>query len=117
MSYCRWSSNNFDCDLYCYEDCHGGFTTHIAGNRHVGEIPKLLPWHKTPSEEWFARYEAQRAWLDTCERQPIGLPHDCETFNDPDLPSLLARVQNLRALGYHCPDWVDDIIRSEMETP
>ncbi len=33
MSYCRWSSDNTNCDLYCYEDCSGGFTTHVAGFR------------------------------------------------------------------------------------
>jgi hypothetical protein len=54
-------------------------------------------------------------WLATCDRTPIGLPHDGETFNDPDLESFLTRVQSLRALGYHCPEWVDEVIREEME--
>lgn len=115
MSYCRWSSDNFDCDLYCYEDCRGGYTTHVAGNRHLGEIPKLLPWNDTDTEVWCARYKEQLDWLGTCERRPIGLPHDGQTFNDPDLPSFLARVQCLRALGYHCPLEVDEAIKAEME--
>lgn len=33
MSYCRWSSMNWMCDVYTYEDVSGGWTTHVAGNR------------------------------------------------------------------------------------
>lgn len=34
MSYCRWSSDNWKCDLYCYEDANG-YITHVADNRIV----------------------------------------------------------------------------------
>jgi hypothetical protein len=30
LSYCRWSSDNFRCELYCYQDTCGGWTTHVA---------------------------------------------------------------------------------------
>lgn len=33
MSYCRFSSDGFNCDVYVYEDCAGGWTTHVAANR------------------------------------------------------------------------------------
>lgn len=43
MSYCRWSSMNWRCDAYVYEDCGGGWTTHVAGRRRVIQpIPDLL---------------------------------------------------------------------------
>lgn len=51
MSYCRWSSMNWgcdvyvyeDCDVYVYEDCDGGWTTHVAGRRRIfPPIPDLL---------------------------------------------------------------------------
>lgn len=43
MSYCRWSSMNWRCDAYVYEDCSGGFTTHVAGRRRVIQpIPDLM---------------------------------------------------------------------------
>lgn len=29
MSYCRWSSDNFKCDVYVYADVSGGWTTHV----------------------------------------------------------------------------------------
>src|SRR5687767_6611694 len=39
MSYCRWSTDDFQCDLYCYEDVSGGFTTHVAGRRKIWDAP------------------------------------------------------------------------------
>ena len=35
MSYCRWSSMNWKCDVYVYADVSGGYTTHVAGNRRA----------------------------------------------------------------------------------
>lgn len=37
MSYCRWSSDDFECDLYCYADVRGGYTTHVAGRDKKGK--------------------------------------------------------------------------------
>ena len=33
MSYCRWSSDNFQCDVYCYADVSGGYTTHVKDGK------------------------------------------------------------------------------------
>ena len=32
MSLCRFSTDNFKCDLYCYYDVRGGITIHIKGD-------------------------------------------------------------------------------------
>lgn len=43
MSYCRWSSMNWMCDVYVYEDVDGGWATHVAGRRRaIPPIPDLL---------------------------------------------------------------------------
>lgn len=43
MSYCRWSSMNWQCDVYVYEDVSGGWTTHVAGSRRLfGPIPDIM---------------------------------------------------------------------------
>lgn len=121
MSYCRWSSDNWRCDLYCYEDVSGGFTTHVAGNRVVGEIPRdpsvlELVRGTISDEEWLTQHRAALKFLETAERRPIGLPHDGESFNDPDLPSFLKRVTDLRAMGYNIPDYVFDEIQEELRS-
>lgn len=116
MSYCRWSSANWTCDIYCYENVSGGYTTHVAGSRLVGDAPQAnFPLPGAPDETWAAysmAHEVQRRWLETAKREPIGLAHDGETFNDPDLASFLKRLTGLRSLGYNVPE---DVLRSLRE--
>ena len=38
MSYCRWSSDDFRCDLYIYESA-AGFVIHVAANRVEWDPP------------------------------------------------------------------------------
>ena len=43
MSYCRFSSMNWKCEVYVYENVHGGWTTHVAGNKRIfSPIPDIL---------------------------------------------------------------------------
>lgn len=105
MSLCRWSSMNWKCDLYCYYDCNGGITTHVAKSRIVGDVPEVHPSQgklKQPIKK-------QNDFLKAAQRLPIGLPHDGETFNDPDLESFNGRLTYLRDLGYVFPDELFDI--------
>lgn len=118
MSYCRWSSDNWRCDLYCYEDCGGGWTTHVAGNRLVGEIPEArMPRPGATDADWQTygeAHSAQMKWLDTATREPIGLPHDGESFNDSTLAEFKDRLLSLRAIGYRFPDYVLDEVEQEL---
>lgn len=116
MSYCRFSSDNWRCDLYCYEDVGGGWTTHVASNRYAGDIPEVpeLP-RDGPADEWIAAHRAQSDWIRTADRAPIDLPYAGARFNDPDLESFLARVRMLRDAGLNVPTWVDDAILEELE--
>ena len=124
MSYCRWSSDDFQCDLYCYEDVGGGWTTHVAVNRLI--LPDVLPPpvqpHRDGSEaenqrwakEWVDRSQAMRPIYDAAKRVPLGLPFDGKSFNDPDLESFLARLLQLREVGYKFPDYVIESVREEI---
>ena len=119
MSYCRWSSDNWRCDLYCYEDCAGGYITHVAG-RHLKnpEILPQLPLKLTLDNlnEWHEIHNKQLDLLENAEYEPIGLPYDNETFNDPDLQSFLERVISLKGMGYHVPNYVIEDIKEELAT-
>jgi hypothetical protein len=116
MSYCRWSSDDYRCDLYCYEDVSVGWTTHVAARRVVGDIPKLV-FEKLESDPgaFAASYEAQAKFLDTAEYADIGGPFDGESFNDSTLRAFRERIVRLRAAGYHCPDSVLDEIDAEIK--
>lgn len=117
MSYCRWSSDNFQCDLYCYEDS-SGYVTHVAASRHVN-VPEVsledivssdpadIPALTKKWVEWGSRMDHEMA--------PIGLSYDGHSFHDPDLESFLERVTMLRDAGYRVPDYVFDAIKEEMK--
>ncbi len=75
MSYCRWSSDDWQCDVYVYEDASGGWTCHVANRRHVfddtypGEFgfPRLVqgsPGYHLAWQGWFANHSACHRWMD-----------------------------------------------------
>ena len=113
MSFCRWSSDNWACDLYCYEDVSGGFTTHVAGSRiaNLQDMPKVTA--EIGTEEWSIQLKAQQTWDHVCE--PIGLAHDGASFNDPDLQSFQEMLLMLREAGYNFPDYVLNAIQEEID--
>lgn len=115
MSYCRWSTDDFQCDLYVYGDVCGGYTTHVAGNRPVYDepLPPVVDFHERP-DEWMDRRGEVMRMVDAAKREPIGLPHDGWTFNDSTLQGLLERLLALREVGYRFPDYVLDDVRAEI---
>ena len=116
MSYCRFSSDSFRCDLYVYEHVNGGFMVHVAGNRVPDDIPHELELTKenANSGAWLSSHMAMMKALEKCERIPITLPHAGETFNEPDLECLKARLLALRQVGYLFPDHVLQDIDEEL---
>lgn len=112
MSYCRFSSDNWKSDVYVYESS-GGFVTVVAGNRLVGDVPPLLPIKHENTDEWLAAYRAQRNFMETAEHAPIELPHAGEGFTDYTAADCVARLLQLRALGYHVPQCAIDSLCEE----
>lgn len=112
MSYCRWSSDDWQCDLYVYE---GGssFVTHVAGNRVVGDIPKTPRPTQDNREAFIAAHQAQMAFMDGCQRAPILLPHAGASFSDATPGECADRLEMLRALGYKVPQYAIDELREE----
>lgn len=107
MAFCRWSSMDFGCDLYCYESSEG-FVTHVAEQRVVGDIPKvdtalLLNYTEENGNKFFEQQTAQFDFLKTADREPIGLKYDGQTFYD-DKETFLERLKMLREEGYKFPE-------------
>lgn len=117
MSFCRWSSMDFQCDLYCYESDQG-FVTHVAKTRVVGDIPKLN-WNLiTPpiTEDMISEFvrvqNEQFEFLETAERKPIGLAFDGLSFTD-DKEGFLVRLDMLRKEGYNFPEITEEDLEDE----
>lgn len=114
MSYCRFSDDDYQCDVYCYEDVLGGFTTHVAGSRPVINtwLPPKVAYADDP-QAWLQRHWMLQSAIEHAERQPIGLLFDGETFNDPDADSAADRLQWLWEMGYNVPRRAIEALRNE----
>lgn len=114
MSYCRWSSDDFGCDLYVYAS-DSGYTIHVAARRVVGDVPKVPNVQAAAVEEWVAAYQAQAEFLKTAKRQPIGGAWDGSSLYPIDARTCLASLKALRDAGYRFPDSVLADIAAEAE--
>lgn len=115
MSYCRWSSMNFACDLFVYGSSFG-YTVHVAEMRFrdTSQLPEA-PDPFLPYEEWFHLNAERDAIFDTLVSEKIDLPHAGETFTLDTLSELRDRLVELRGLGYRFPDAVLEMIDDEEE--
>ena len=112
MSFFRWSSMDWQCDLYCYESEQGYYVTHIANNRIVGSVPKVdYSLFSDNTQEatgrFFEQYKAQMDFLSTAERKPIDLKYDGQTFYDSK-ETFLIRLAMLREEGYNFPEITEE---------
>lgn len=143
MSYCRWSSDFGMCDVYVYEDTHGGWTTHVAGRRLKHEPPQhIKDMPMTTGEEVVAAWKAERAWRMTLPGKPyetaaivdgkvipgagepgweiaeteyIDLvgPYAGDSFNDSTPGECADRLEEIRASGLNVPQYAIDALREE----
>lgn len=123
MSYCRWSSDDFQSDVYVYEDCRGPWVVHVAGRRHVISLSGLpeVPDREVVGfdawfEVWHERHELVSARIDKAETVPIDHPAAGESryFDTPG--EAADWLDELAATGLHVPDGVCDALRDEMTT-
>jgi hypothetical protein len=117
MSYCRWSSDDYQCDVYVYEGEYG-FVIHVAGRRRIfteGVLPPPLP-EGASVEEWTARYmlvselvsdESKWAWRE------FDMPSTFETFNDASPGACADRLEALRVEGFNVPQYAINLLREE----
>ena len=85
MSYCRWSSNNYQCDVYVYES-DLGFQTYVAGNR--------VNW-------------------DTHDRVFIDHPEAGQSYTDTTPGQCADRLEKLKSEGFKVPQYAIDELRKE----
>lgn len=111
MSVCRWSSDDFRCDLYIYSG-EAGYACHVATMRHDWEPPEggdralLALAGKIPSEEWMDRSRRYYDALDAAPMVPVESPYaGCwwDGLEDEDLWPLIVF---LHESGCRVPEWL-----------
>jgi hypothetical protein len=113
MSFCRWSSDDHQCDVYVYES-EAGYVTHVAGRRY--ELAEPMPPGVNVRDDvsgWIARGHEVHRILDASELVDIGGPSDGQTFTDPDPSACAATLARLRDEGYRVPQYAIDALTEE----
>lgn len=110
MSYCRWSSDNWMCDVYAYESVEG-YVTHVACNKRTGFI---TPLDYSTSERLTKTYTQQMKDLKNTQFELLNLPYDGETLTDDTLEDFKDTMTGLKNVGYNIPDFVFEIIDEEL---
>lgn len=123
MSYCRWSSDDYQSDVYVYESAQG-WETCVAARRYVfaEPLPAAVPFPVGPGTDeqwaaWLVRGRVVDEILSRSELVPIGLPHDGETYLDASPGECADRLEALRGAGYHVPQYAIDALRDEANPP
>lgn len=122
MAYCRWSSMEGRCDVYAYEDVHGGYTIHLAARKRKN-IDKAPPFPSIEIlmnniDEFKKVSKKYKEWLNSDEAQEfenLTLKHAGETFREDDLEDFRNRMTYLHELGYTFPNDVFECIDEEIK--
>ncbi len=116
MSYCRFSSDDFQCDVYVYES-DMGYEVHVANYKTNFHEPTPAPIKLTPENilEYVDRVNKVLEMLEKADKQPIGLPHDGESYCfDTALQAANCLIQ-LKVVGYRVPQCAIDSLLEESE--
>lgn len=113
MSYCRFSSDGFQSDVYVYES-DSGFVISIAQFSLSNDwtYPSLFANAPTDEDEFLVHATAvlqkQKEWMRTATRTKIERLHAGDTFTIHDRKGAADRLLYLRGLGYHVPQCAID---------
>jgi hypothetical protein len=108
MSYCRWSCDDFQSDVYAYEHCDGFFQIHIASKKRVFKEPLPVPVEYSPKNKaaWLLRIIKVAKILDRSDLVPIGFPFDGQSFSCATEEEMFDKLRELKQVGYRVPEHV-----------
>lgn len=114
MSYCRWSSDDWQCDVYVYEDTEGFWSTHVASRKKVPsvELPARVPWRGNVTEA-MEREAVVRTILDAEPWTMIEHESRGKTFRSSTAIECAELLDGLKREGLSVPQHVIDTLREE----
>ena len=118
MSYCRFSSDDWTCDVYVYEAAEG-VCIDVASSRHVG-VPKLPKFENTT--DWWLKYQEQMKVVHEAELVKIGLSLDGKDFYGLTYQEAFDKLTEIKTVGYNVPEYVfialqEDIDETDSQAP
>lgn len=126
MSYCRWSSDGFKCDVYVYESQYG-YTCHVASRKIVNfneapPIPSFFDYMPKPEDklkdediqDYIKKRRVWEEWFDNhAIHENIGLEFDGKTINTESATSMANELVMLKEMGYQVPQYAIDSLYEE----
>lgn len=120
MSYCRFSTDDFQCDVYCYES-DAGFQLHVASNKpdFKEPLPPPIDWGEQGqdgfNEKYLKRHRKVMEMVESADRISINRPHAGKSFCFDTPDELADFLVVLEGEGYRFPGKVIDCLREEGE--
>jgi hypothetical protein len=111
MSYCRWSSDNWKSDVYCYES-DKGFVIHVAGRKNARELKTKVD--HSSIERMVETFKQQSEEIETMDYVVLDCPSAGESFCLSSLEDFMSKLIELQDEGLHVPAYVFDMITEEM---
>ncbi len=129
MSFCRFSSDDWQSDVYVWADVAGGYRTEVAGRRHMWKVD-LPPARELPvgdphspertawAHEWVSRStrvnelmrdESNWEWLELPE------PEGGTSYHHATGSECADNLERLRGLGFNVPQSTIDGLRADDE--
>jgi len=113
MSYCRWSSMDWECDLYIYDSVGDFVSINVAMRRRKFDDT----WPRMPKdatiEERVAIWSAQHEWMETHEDSQdwidlntIAPEFSGENYRITDPAEVADLLTRMRAAGLKFPDGI-----------
>ena len=113
MSFCRWSSDDFQCDIYAYESVHGGYCVHVASNRPIFTQPLPPPVNELDARAWIERHEKVSQMMRSAEHKEIGLTRDGTNHSLDTAQEAVDLLESLKAEGYNVPEYAIQGLRED----
>jgi len=118
MSYCRWSTDKFQSDVYAYADMMDEYTIHVRKYHPISveHVPdyNVMEWLEKGHDCVEQKHKEYMDAVKKIEYEPIGLPYDGETIGAEDLKELYRWLGVLRSVGYYVPDSALELVFEEM---
>ena len=113
MSYCRFSDDDYQCDVYVYES-DTGIVIHVAGIRYIFDrsvLPEYVDLRTGDIEKYMQRYEMLMGLIENAARVKIGYEHDVKSFGCKDEIEAAKTLEMLRECGYNVPQYaINDLV-------
>lgn len=123
MSYCRFSSDDWQCDVYVWADVGGGWSTEVAGCRWIfNDLPDPVdlphPFTDAQFHAWLERYrrvmemhgdESHGHWLH------LPAPEGGRSYRHATPGECADNLERLRGAGFNVPQDAIDALRGESD--